>query len=1304
MKNILFVSDYFLNGGLETHLLTYAQELNKKGYAIFLATQSDKQTYVSYEGFKKVYHLVNTNDKSAKEFVEQVNEISKIVEEEQIDFIHAHPFITLISSFFVSQKYKIPFSITLHGPLSIENELDKFYALMLKVIIINSSKVFVVSEELKRMLLPYHAKDNVIVLPNPVSTNKFLKTKVNTDVYAKWALVSRLDDDKFEGITNFIELAVFVGVKEVVIFGNGQCEQKIKNYIENLEEKILINIKEFSSSLEFDLQDDFSMVAGMGRVILEASSMNLPIILVGYDGVKGLCTRELLEKASWYNFSGRGLKNIGSGELIKQLAQYEQDSQKFRLREYVLQSYAISVMTTQYIAELNNTDFNQRFLTEDILSLFDCESALDVPYTRNSELIKSLVNLFNSKDYLSIDMAFSFQALKLDSMNEKNDSLNDEIVKLTYTIKEQQKTIHVLENIVNSKERLILNQHDTLNEVYTSKLWRYGSKLYTIKDKYIIRYLYGLLKSLKHDGVVNTCKMVKNKIDDKLVNKKLIKYTKTSNYGFSKTIEDKNAKKVSVILPVYNQADMIDESIASVLSQTYKDFELIIINDGSTDGIEDVLAKYEDDARILILNQQNQKLPIALNNGFHFATGNYFTWTSADNIMMPRHLEVLVDYLEENPTKGMVYSNYEVIDDAGNPLNDSTFRPQNQDENDLNIMRLPGEVTFENLHDSGDNYIGASFMYRKNVAMSVGKYTNDTFGGEDYDYWLRIHNLYPIGFVKDVLYKYRVHENTLNSKAKELNLFENIQRLLKRDKNRRLFLTKEPEFIQVGVSFQLPNKNSEDKVYLFHCTELTNIDFTNNSHLMVLLIDDMQDIDLNILIKFDMIVCADEYIYNHLDVKENFKYKLLYLNLNNLDERNLFVKVATNRLFDKQNIIEKVEVLPQYVLNKKIYIAFVIESLDKGGLEKVVYNLVVKLNPDKFKVTVLIVGNEQGLLGGKLQKSGFDVKVMHHDTKEFNKVLKEESFDLLNYHYTLFGIDACKHYKIPTLYTVHNTYVWLSKDEYRQRYEAYKKIDRFMCVSDNVMKYFINKFEINNPYIEVIPNGFNLSDFYASGNLTREELKLSKNDFVFVNLASINGSKMQKLIVNVMKELKREYANFKVLFVGNILDEKYYEEVMYKIKQYDLEDNIIFLDYVSTENVGSLLKLSDCFLLPSLYEGWSNAIMEAMYCELPLIVTKVGSSDNLINNSDIGIVIDNAIDDLVELNSKDIFKLAYSDTFTNQAVLQAAMIDMYEYHDSWKEKAKLGKNKILDFYTLDVIAEKYEDLFQNSYFHGKVQS
>ena len=184
----------------------------------------------------------------------------------------------------------------------------------------------------------------------------------------------------------------------------------------------------------------------------------------------------------------------------------------------------------------------------------------------------------------------------------------------------------------------------------------------------------------------------------------------------------RSAPLVSIVLPVYNQAYLVDEAIAGVVSQTYENWELIVLDDGSNDDLVHWVRRYLDERRVLFLRQPNQKLPAALNHALAYARGELLTWTSADNIMLPGQLERLVEEMAAHPEAGLVYSDYWAIDDEGGPLEDPHWRAHNRDPEIPDLIRLPSEVTIENFHRSGDNFIGASFLYRRAIAEIVGRY------------------------------------------------------------------------------------------------------------------------------------------------------------------------------------------------------------------------------------------------------------------------------------------------------------------------------------------------------------------------------------------------------------------------------------------------------------------------------------------------------------------------------------------------------------------------------------------------------
>ena len=210
---------------------------------------------------------------------------------------------------------------------------------------------------------------------------------------------------------------------------------------------------------------------------------------------------------------------------------------------------------------------------------------------------------------------------------------------------------------------------------------------------------------------------------------------------------------VSIVLPCYNGADFLAQSIDSVVSQTFVDWELILVNDCSKDNSLEIMQQYaEKDNRIRIIdNEHNLKLPGALNRGFREANGKYLTWTSHDNRMAPTMLEEFVQYLDANPDKGLVTACYAAFSlKTGEQLYE-VHHPDPQ------------------LHLPLYNCVCYAFMYRHEVLDTVGDYDTTLFLVEDYDYWVRIWQKYPVGKIYKVLYYTGVGDDTLTlSRKKEI--------------------------------------------------------------------------------------------------------------------------------------------------------------------------------------------------------------------------------------------------------------------------------------------------------------------------------------------------------------------------------------------------------------------------------------------------------------------------------------------------------------------------------------------------------
>lgn len=249
---------------------------------------------------------------------------------------------------------------------------------------------------------------------------------------------------------------------------------------------------------------------------------------------------------------------------------------------------------------------------------------------------------------------------------------------------------------------------------------------------------------------------------------------------------------VSVVLPVYNGEKYLSEAIESVIDQSYKKWELIIIDDGSADRSRGIAEAYAAaDKRITVFHQENQKLPRALNNGFDRAEGEYYTWISADNRMLCDCLAEMAAELDKNKNTDMVYGNMHLIDGDGKRLrNHGWFEiPPGSG----NVILPP---TARLLNTVANNTIGAAFMYRSSADIVLGGYAPDMFLLEDYDYFMRMNSLFKIRHIKSgkPIYAYRFHDESLTSRDKELGITASRPQLMELDKRRRRLYKKDLYF------------------------------------------------------------------------------------------------------------------------------------------------------------------------------------------------------------------------------------------------------------------------------------------------------------------------------------------------------------------------------------------------------------------------------------------------------------------------------------------------------------------------------
>jgi glycosyltransferase involved in cell wall biosynthesis len=750
---------------------------------------------------------------------------------------------------------------------------------------------------------------------------------------------------------------------------------------------------------------------------------------------------------------------------------------------------------------------------------------------------------------------------------------------------------------------------------------------------------------------------------------------------------------VSIILPVYNQASFLGDAIESILQQTYTNWELIIVNDGSTDDFETKVAPYISDPRLRIFHQPNQKLPSALNNGFREARGEFFTWTSADNIVLENWLERLIVALQLNPTAGLAYSDYIAIDDRGAELGDPEWRRHNRPTGTARL-HLPTEVTATNFHDSGDNFLGASFMWRAEVHEVVGSHDENTFGGEDYDFWLRMNMVTPFTHVAQSLYLYRVHDNTLNARAKELKLFENIQRLLANDRDRRSAL--------LLASSDLANSSRrldywrDARQYRLGATSASYLRYSQISHplmpdaseIKVVRIDvPLREIDLKLVQQADILVTSDALSYCWLrEAPRDPRQRLLFVD-EVTGEVGLAHAVALRR-FEKMREAEgyflaqkpraqAAMLLPHHVL-------LTVSRWGNGGLEQVVVDLASRLIGRGVAVVIACCEGQPSremrdvCAALRIEPIGFD-----GSPSKLLAYVRASGIDLVNYHHASLAAQELAEAGIRTIYTVHNSYVWFSATEIAKLRDQLTSMSEFVAVSREVAQYAHRWLGAPADRIHVIPNGVDLASPQASLNRSGDAIPEIPQGYRFLNAATFNRLKNQDKLIKAFASLAKEHAGVHLTLVGSPADVDFLEEIKALRRSLSLCDRVTIIEGTSRANVLQLMSTHDCFVLPSIVEGWSISLAEAILSGMTVVASDVGSARDVQSLSEAVVLVPGLADDLQTVHQTELRLLTLDSgtLFINR--LQTALRDAWVRRDTLKRKAAEAVPLAQDMFSLN---------------------
>ncbi len=208
---------------------------------------------------------------------------------------------------------------------------------------------------------------------------------------------------------------------------------------------------------------------------------------------------------------------------------------------------------------------------------------------------------------------------------------------------------------------------------------------------------------------------------------------------------------VSIVIPAYNAAAYVREAVDSALAQTYAEKEVIVVDDGSTDGTAEVLASYRDAGAIVYVRQENKGLSAARNTGIRAAKGEFIALLDADDIFLPDKIGRQVAYLLAHPECGVCYCDiYHFYEEEPEKMRKLDYRYYSGDEVFPNLLRM--------------NFINPlSVVLRKSEIDRVGVFNESYRRSEDWEYWMRLvrHGV-RFEHLPEILAKYRMRKASMS--------------------------------------------------------------------------------------------------------------------------------------------------------------------------------------------------------------------------------------------------------------------------------------------------------------------------------------------------------------------------------------------------------------------------------------------------------------------------------------------------------------------------------------------------------------
>lgn len=696
------------------------------------------------------------------------------------------------------------------------------------------------------------------------------------------------------------------------------------------------------------------------------------------------------------------------------------------------------------------------------------------------------------------------------------------------------------------------------------------------------------------------------------------------------------APSVSVVMPAYNAEKYLREAIDSILSQTYTDFEFIIINDGSTDATKEIIQSYTDPRIVYIENEVNSGICVTLNKGLDAARGKYIARMDSDDIALPNRLETQVRYMEAHPEIGVAGSDIEIFYENG-------------EKSQIVNYDTDAESCKANLIFSATLAHPAAFIRTSVLNDHQLRYDSFFHGMEDHHLWWRIAKLSKITNIPKVLLRYRQHTSQITRQSSTPEFKERL----------RAFITQRVN--DCGAILD----SRETKAFCLYHEDIESFDKESLSYFISACRKLLKSIKHNKTAHYSaqkmvfsraISFCIDR---SRFGKKDAFKFQLSALMKNTMNTI-WFSKRMAHLIIKKDTPVTcpKTVIQPEYPAKKRV--AVLMYYMNCGGVESALVNLLNKVDYDKNIVDLYFV-EAKGEFINRINKrvNIIDLsKVIHpvqkqliiseniHETIRFafrNAHFASSFKHIFSYLFNKISNAECPAYKSALLtrkiadftydaildfhgYASFTTYFGAHILSGKQRFTwchsqsiDFNKVAHFIRKYDKMylvaaeMKALPSLKNIDIP-IDVFYNFIDTGHILSSAKLGDKLVKSA--DFPsLLTIGRLSHQKGYDIAINAAKILKDKGLSFRWYFCGAGEDS---EALTEQAKRCGLNEEIVFMGF--QDNPYGYLSSCDIYVQPSRFEGYAVTLMEANVLKKVIVSTDVSGAKEAVRHGVDGFV------------------------------------------------------------------------------------